>query len=123
MPRWFMLPRVMRPLLTTIAPKDRPGDTRSPLTTCCQDGPATILWQETTGGRGMRRADRLFQIIQGLRRRNLVTAGTFPEGLERPERTIYAALRIFAGSGMPTGGEPGVGNGRQRGYGRGRETV
>src|SRR3546814_7836143 len=93
MPRWFMLPRVMRPLLTTIAPKDRPGDTRSPRTTCCQDGPATILWQETTGGRGMRRADRLFQIIQERRRRKLVTARQLAEALEVSERTIRSEER------------------------------
>src|SRR3546814_6692580 len=96
MPRWFMLPRVMRPLLTTIAPKDRPGDTRSPLTTFCQDGPATILWQETTGGRGMRRADRLFQIIQELRSRKLVTARQLPETLEVSERTHYRHIKDHA---------------------------
>src|SRR3546814_16689741 len=100
MPRWFMLPRVMRPLLTTIAPKDRPGDTRRPLTTCCQDGPATILWQETTGGSGMRRADRLFQNIKELRRRKLVTARKLAEGLGVSERSIYPPTKNPDRSGL-----------------------
>src|SRR3546814_12166009 len=98
MPRWFMLPRVMRPLLTTIEPKDHPGDTRSPLTTCCQNGPATILWQETTGGRGMRRADRLCQIIQELRRRKLFTARQRAEALEVSERNIVRDITYTASS-------------------------
>src|SRR3546814_5793968 len=108
MPRWFMLPRVMRPLLTTIAPKDRPGDTRSPLTTCCQDGPATILWQATTGGRGLRRAARSFPIIQELRRRKLVTAPQLAEALQLSERTIYRDIPARAGSGAPNAAEAAV---------------
>src|SRR3546814_4927030 len=88
----------------------------SPLTTCCQDGPATILWQETTGGRGMRRADRLFQIIQELRRRKLVTARQLAEALEVSERTIYRDIKDLAGSGVPIEGEAGVGYVLQRGY-------
>src|SRR3546814_14148416 len=93
MTRWFMLPRVMRPLLTSIAGRERTGDTRRPLTACCQGCTATILWQETTAGRGMRRADRLFQIIQELRRRKLVTARQLAEALEVSERTIRSEER------------------------------
>src|SRR3546814_5564212 len=99
-----------------VCSSDLPGDTRSPLTTCCQDGPATILWQETTGGRGMRRADRLFQIIQELRRLKLVTARQLAEALEVSERTIYRDIKDLAGSGVPIEGEAGVGYVLQRGY-------
>jgi len=64
----------------------------------------------------MRRADRLFQIVQELRRRKLVTARQLAEALEVSERTIYRDIKDLAGSGVPIEGEAGVGYVLQRGY-------
>ena len=37
----------------------------------------------------MRRADRLFQVVQRLRRGRVVTAASLAESLEVSERTVY----------------------------------
>lgn len=58
----------------------------------------------------MRRADRLFQIIQLLRRRRAVTtAAALAEELEVSERTIYRDIADLVASGTPIEGEAGVG--------------
>ncbi len=57
----------------------------------------------------MRRADRLFQIIQILRRSRVVTARRLSEELEVSERTIYRDVRDLMSSGVPIEGEAGVG--------------
>jgi predicted DNA-binding transcriptional regulator YafY len=58
----------------------------------------------------MRRADRLFQIIQLLRRRRAVTtAASLAEKLEVSERTIYRDIADLIASGTPIEGEAGVG--------------
>ena len=57
----------------------------------------------------MRRADRLFQIVQMLRRRRLTTAAQLAERLEVSERTVYRDIRDLSGSGVPILGEAGVG--------------
>lgn len=57
----------------------------------------------------MRRADRLFQIVQLLRRRKRVTAAQLAERLEVSERTVYRDIRDLARSGLPIQGEAGVG--------------
>lgn len=57
----------------------------------------------------MRRADRLFQIVQHLRGRRLVTARQLAERLEVSERTIYRDVRDLTLSGVPIEGEAGVG--------------
>ena len=57
----------------------------------------------------MRRADRLFEIIQLLRRKSTVTARELSENLEVSERTIYRDIRDLAASGVPIEGEAGVG--------------
>jgi predicted DNA-binding transcriptional regulator YafY len=58
----------------------------------------------------VRRADRLFQIIQWLRgRRRAVTAAWLAEQLEVSERTIYRDIRDLMASGTPIEGEAGVG--------------
>jgi predicted DNA-binding transcriptional regulator YafY len=64
----------------------------------------------------VRRADRLFQIIQRLRRRGVTTAAQLAEALEVSERTIYRDIRDLAGSGVPILGEAGVGYALPRGY-------
>ena len=57
----------------------------------------------------MRRADRLFQIIQLLRRRRITTATWLAEKLEVSERTIYRDIQDLIRSGVPIEGEAGVG--------------
>ncbi len=65
----------------------------------------------------MRRADRLFQIIQLLRqRRRAVTAGWLGEQLEVSERTIYRDIHDLVGAGTPIEGAAGVGYTLRRGY-------
>lgn len=63
----------------------------------------------------MRRADRLFQIVQILRRRRLTTARHLAETLAVSERTVYRDIRDLAASGVPVEGEAGVGY-RLRGF-------
>src|SRR5262245_63620347 len=57
----------------------------------------------------MRRADRLFSIIQILRRRRLATAAGLSQELEVSERTIYRDIADLVSSGVPIDGEAGVG--------------
>ncbi|MGV6859575.1 MAG: helix-turn-helix transcriptional regulator [bacterium] len=57
----------------------------------------------------MRRADRLFQIVQILRNKRQVTARQLAERLEVSERTIYRDVQDLSLSGVPVEGEPGVG--------------
>ncbi|MEX2245259.1 MAG: YafY family protein [Dehalococcoidia bacterium] len=64
----------------------------------------------------MRRADRLFQIIQLLRRRGVSTARRLAEELEVSERTIYRDVRDLTLAGVPIEGEAGVGYALRRGF-------
>lgn len=57
----------------------------------------------------MRRADRLFQIIQFLRTRRVTTARWLAEQLEVSERTIYRDIKDLILSGVNIEGEAGVG--------------
>ena len=57
----------------------------------------------------MRRADRLFQIVQYLRGGRLVTAAALAERLEVSERTIYRDIADLQSTGVPIDGEAGVG--------------
>ncbi len=57
----------------------------------------------------MRRADRLFQLVQILRNKRLSTARYLADRLEVSERTIYRDMRDLSLSGFPVEGEPGVG--------------
>jgi predicted DNA-binding transcriptional regulator YafY len=57
----------------------------------------------------MRRADRLFQIVQHLRGGRLVTARKLAEKLEVSERTIYRDIADLQSTGVPIDGEAGVG--------------
>lgn len=57
----------------------------------------------------MRRADRLFQIVQFLRGGRLVTAAMLAEWLEVSERTIYRDIADLQTNGVPIDGEAGVG--------------
>jgi predicted DNA-binding transcriptional regulator YafY len=57
----------------------------------------------------MRRADRLFRIVQLLRHGRLLTAARLAEKLEVSTRTIYRDVVDLQLSGMPIEGEAGVG--------------
>ena len=57
----------------------------------------------------MRRADRLFEIIQLLRRKELVRARDLGSALEVSERTVYRDIQDLIASGVPIEGEAGVG--------------
>ena len=64
----------------------------------------------------MRRADRLFQIVQYLRGGRLLTAAMLAERLEVTPRTIYRDVADLIGSGVPIEGEAGVGYVMRQGY-------
>ena len=57
----------------------------------------------------MRRADRLFAIVQYLRGRRLTTAAQLASWLEVSERTVYRDIASLSASGVPIDGEAGVG--------------
>jgi predicted DNA-binding transcriptional regulator YafY len=57
----------------------------------------------------MRRADRLFRIVQFLRLGRLLTAQQLAEKLEVSQRTIYRDIQDLQLSGTPIEGEAGVG--------------
>ncbi|WP_316013790.1 YafY family protein [Roseobacter sp. HKCCA0434] len=64
----------------------------------------------------MRRADRLFRIVQHLRAGRLVTARDLAERMEVSERTIYRDIADLMGSGVPVEGEAGLGYLMRDGY-------
>jgi predicted DNA-binding transcriptional regulator YafY len=64
----------------------------------------------------MRRADRLFQLVQILRQSRLVTAQRIASQLEVSERTIYRDIRDLTLSGVPIRGEAGVGYALAHGF-------
>lgn len=64
----------------------------------------------------MRRADRLFELVQFLRGRRLTTAQELSEKLEVSVRTIYRDIRDLQSRGVPIVGEAGVGYVLLKGY-------
>jgi predicted DNA-binding transcriptional regulator YafY len=65
----------------------------------------------------MRRADRLFQIVNALRRRRTATtAAQLAERLGVSERTVYRDIRDLILAGTPIDGEAGVGYRIRPGY-------
>ncbi len=64
----------------------------------------------------MRRADRLFEIIQWLRSRRVTTARWLAEKLEVSDRTIYRDIRDLMTSGVPIEGEAGIGYALRKGF-------
>jgi predicted DNA-binding transcriptional regulator YafY len=64
----------------------------------------------------MRRADRLFEIIQFMRQRQLTRARDLAEKLEVSERTIYRDIADLMASGVPIEGEAGIGYVLRAGY-------
>jgi len=57
----------------------------------------------------MRRADRLFQMVQLIRGRRLSTARWLAQRLEVSERTVYRDIAQLQHQGVPIEGEAGVG--------------
>lgn len=64
----------------------------------------------------MRRADRLFQLIQHLHHDRVITARDLAEALEVSERTIYRDVQDLSLSGVPIEGEAGSGYRLLRGF-------
>ncbi|HEY0819262.1 MAG TPA: YafY family protein [Rhizobacter sp.] len=64
----------------------------------------------------MRRADRLFQIVQLIRGRRLSTAQFLAERLEVSERTVYRDIAELMTQGVPIEGEAGVGYRMRTGF-------
>lgn len=64
----------------------------------------------------MRRADRLFQLVQTLRTRRFATGEMLAEALGVSKRTVYRDIRDLVYSGVPIRGEAGVGYRLDRGF-------
>jgi predicted DNA-binding transcriptional regulator YafY len=64
----------------------------------------------------MRRAERLFQIVQLIRGRRLSTAHFLAERLQVSERTVYRDVAELLAQGVPIEGEAGVGYRMQAGF-------
>lgn len=64
----------------------------------------------------MRRADRLFQIVELLRRHGVLTAQEIAQRLEVSIRTIYRDMDDISASGVPLRAETGIGYALEKGY-------
>ena len=64
----------------------------------------------------MRRADRLFQLVQLIPGRRLSTARVLADRLEVSERTVYRDVADLAAQGVPIEGEAGVGYRMRSGF-------
>lgn len=64
----------------------------------------------------MRRADRLFQIVQILRRGHVITAAEIASELEVSNRTVYRDLQDLSARGVPLRAEPGLGYQLEKGF-------
>ncbi len=64
----------------------------------------------------MRRAERLFQLVQLIRGRRLTTAAFLAQRLEVSERTVYRDVADLMAQGVPIEGEAGVGYRMRTGF-------
>lgn len=64
----------------------------------------------------MRRAQRLFRLVQLIRGRRISTARLLAERLEVSERTVYRDVADLQAQGVPIEGEAGVGYRMRRGF-------
>jgi predicted DNA-binding transcriptional regulator YafY len=64
----------------------------------------------------MRRADRLFRVVEILRRRKVVTCRQLATELEVAPRTVYRDIADLVSCGVPIRGEAGVGYALESGY-------
>ncbi len=76
----------------------------------------TTFMEKQPRDQTMRRADRLFQIVQHLRGGRLVTAQKLGTWLEVSERTIYRDIADLQSTGVPIDGEAGVGYMMREGF-------
>src|ERR1700754_5178352 len=84
--------------------------------TCCQHA-VSIGTAAPKKRRTMRRADRLFQIIQVFRRtRKPLTADAIAAELETSKRTIYRDIATLIGQRVPIRGEAGMGYILEKGF-------
>src|SRR5687768_4102967 len=90
-----------------ISPFERtPRLRRRLLPPCCQHRRPMLSHMRLS----MRRADRLFQIIQIMRRaRAPITADRIAEELETSKRTVYRDIATLMGQRVPIRGEAGMG--------------
>src|SRR6202012_221907 len=88
------------------------------LATCCQHGVSIECpSSEKDKSSSMRRADRLFQIIQVLRRtRKPLTADAIAAELETSKRTIYRDIATLMEQRVPIRGEAGMGYILEKGF-------
>ncbi len=64
----------------------------------------------------MRRAERLFRLVNEMRARDVCRADDLARHLDVSARTIYRDIAHLQGSGLPIDGEPGVGYLLRRGF-------
>lgn len=64
----------------------------------------------------MRRADRLFELVQLLRRGRVITGAKLARELQVSERTVYRDIQALVLAGVPVEGEAGVGYILRGGY-------
>jgi predicted DNA-binding transcriptional regulator YafY len=64
----------------------------------------------------MRRAERLFRLVNEMRARDVCRADDLASHLEVSVRTVYRDIAHLQGSGLPIDGEPGVGYLLRRGF-------
>jgi predicted DNA-binding transcriptional regulator YafY len=64
----------------------------------------------------MRRAERLFRLVNEMRARDVCRADDLASHLEVSVRTVYRDIAHLQGSGLPIEGEPGVGYLLRRGF-------
>jgi predicted DNA-binding transcriptional regulator YafY len=81
-----------------------------------QNAPIATSLRHVDGHDRMRRADRLFQIVQLIRGRRLSTAQFLAERLEVSERTVYRDIAELMTQGVPIEGEAGVGYRMRSGF-------
>ena len=64
----------------------------------------------------MRRAERLYRLVDELRSRRVTRADELAAALEISPRTVYRDIHDLMGSGVPIDGEAGVGYTLRRGF-------
>lgn len=64
----------------------------------------------------MRKADRLFQLVNLIRRQQPVSAAALAEQLQVSVRSVYRYIDDLSVSGVPVYGEPGIGYSLQPGF-------
>ncbi len=86
------------------------------MTDTCQTPADSMVSAAIVDARNMRKADRLFEIIQILRRsKKPVTADAMAEELETSKRSVYRDITALMAQRVPIRGEAGIGYVLERG--------